>query len=437
MRSLRRLVLPFLIATGAALALAQPATAVSISTNAQPTWQTVGALDAQGRNPDGRVEAILYGRKASARRVFIGGDFTAMQPPAAAGGNQVTRLRLASLKVKRGSLVNAWRVPVRSDAGDARVSSLALSPNGKVLYVGGRFDRVGRRARTNVAAVNAETGRVLRWHPDVSRGVHAIAVARTGVVYIGGTFSSVDGASRQHLAAVRASNGALVPGWTPTVTQIAGTCPPRCAVDVHALELSADGSALYVGGSFARVNGANRNSAAAVSTSTGHLLGWNPDVFGTQAGSLNIVYDLQRIGKRIVVCGDFEQIRSGGSAFVSPNVAAVDRRRGNTKPRFNLATDGSVNACAYHGKAKLLFLGGHFDHAGRRGSVVGGSAPTRHHIAAAAGRTGSLYAWSPAANSTTGVFAVAVRKTRVAFGGDFTTINGNPQIGFAQFRVAS
>ncbi len=436
MRNLRRRPLLLAAIAAATFAAGAPASAVGISDNPQPTWQTVGSLDAQGRNLEGRVEAIVYGRGASGGRVFIGGDFTAMQPPASSGGSNVTRLHLAALRSKRGTLITSWRVPVRSAAGDARVSALTLSPNGKVLYVGGRFDRIGRKARSNVAALNASTGRVLRWHPSASRGVHAIVAARSGVVYLGGTFASVNGAPRQRLAAVRASTGAVVQGWAPSVAQVAGSCPPRCAVEVNALMLSADGDALYVGGSFAHVDAANRNSAAAVSTSTGHVLRWNPDVFSTQQASLNTVHDLQRIGKRIIVCGDFETINAARSPFVSPNIAAVDRRRGNAVSRFNLATDGSVNACEYHGKARLLFLGGHFDHAGRRGAVVGGTAPTRHHIAASLGRAGTLYGWSPTANSTAGVYAVGVTKTRVGFGGDFTTIDGNPQTGFAQFRVA-
>jgi hypothetical protein len=271
----------------------------------------------------------------------------------------------------------------------------------------------------------------------MSRGVHAIALGRGGrVVYLGGTFTSVNGSHRQHLAAVTSGKGGRLLRWSPTVRQVGGGCPPRCAPDVHTIWVSPDGDAVYFGGSFAKVNGATRNSAAAVSTHREHVLRWNPSVFSVaQNGSLNEVHDIEFVGKRIVLCGDFYRVNYRRSPIVSPNIVAVDRRRGNAVARFNVAADGAVNVCTYHRAAKRLFVGGHFDHAGPRAKVVNHTASTRHHLAAFVGRRGALDGWSPTANSVPGVFAIAVQKNRLAVGGDFTTINGNQQAGFAQFRV--
>ena len=426
------------LVTAAPWALAAPARAVTISTSPELTWQTVGSLDAHGRNLQGRVEAIAYGRRASSGMVFLGGDFTQVRPPRNQTGNAVARQHLAAFSVKRGRLISAWKVPVKAANGTARVVTVALSPDGKVLYVGGRFDAVDGKARSNVAAVNTSTGRLLRWHLNANGGVHAFLVGRgDGRIYLGGTFSRINGTVRQHLAAVSSKRGSLVGSWNPSLAQEAGRCPPRCAADVRALDLSRDGDTVYVGGSFARVNGTRRNSAAAVTARTGHLTHWNPSVFnGGQNGSLNIVSDIDAVGKRIFLCGDFYQVNYGRSPLVSPNLAAVDRRHGNSISAFNAATDGALNACEYHAKAKRLFIGGHFDHVGRRSAIHDNTAPTRHHFAAVSTRKGALDAWNPDANSVPGAFAVAVQKTHVAFGGDFTTINGDAQAGFAQFKLS-
>jgi hypothetical protein len=438
----RKTSLSLAAAASVAFALfASPASGVTIADSPQPTWQTVGGLDAQKRNLEGRVDAIVYGRRASAGLVFLGGEFTQMQPPSGTGGGPVTRLHLAALSVKTGELMTRWRTQVRSTNGSARVLAMALSADGKVLYVGGRFDSIRGRARSNVAALNARNGRVLRWRPRANRGVHSILVGRgDGRIYLGGTFTEVNGVERQHLAAVRRGRaGALVGGWNVPVAQTSGTtCPPRCAPDVLALALGRRGRVIYLGGSFATVGSRSRNSAAAVVASSGRVTRWNPSVFdASHPGALNTVHSLQPVGKRVYVCGDFWTVNAGrASARVSPHLAAVDSRRGDVIARFNAATDGTVNQCAFRKRAKLLFLGGHFDHAGRRGAVVDGTAPSRQHIAAVGVRRGRLNAWSPSANSVPGVFAVAVRKGHVAVGGDFTTINGSEQAGFAQFALS-
>jgi len=423
----------------AALCAAAPASAATVGSSPQRTWQTVGKLDAGLSNVRGRVNTIVYGHGASAGRVFLGGEFLRVRPPRGATGSSVRRLHLAALTTKGGRLIRSWRVPVREHGGatGARVTALALSPNGRVLFIGGLFTSIGGKHRLNAAAVNAVTGKVLPWNPRANRGVHAILVDRANHrVYIGGTFGSVAGVARAHVAAVTMSGGALVSSWHPNVTQETGSCPPRCAVDVHALILSSNGGRIYIGGSFAHVNGVARNSAAAVSARSGALRTWNPDVFITgHKGSLNIVYALDRVGKRIYVCGDFWQVNDSRNPTVSPNLAAVDPAHGDILTSFNGATDGSVNSCRYHGKAHMLFLGGHFDHVGTRAQIQGGGGAQRRHFAAVL-RSGAVTAWNPNVNSAPGAWVVATQKHHLAYGGEFTTINGLAQAGFAQFHIS-
>src|SRR4249919_2358822 len=101
---------------------------------------------------------------------------------------------------------------------DGAVRAIAFA-NG-VMYVGGQFSAVrppgaivgsGKSVRrVNVAAFNARTGALLKWHPRVGGTVYSIAVSGSRV-YLGGAFTSVDGIVRDRLAAVTTA-GALTRG---------------------------------------------------------------------------------------------------------------------------------------------------------------------------------------------------------------------------------
>lgn len=110
-------------------------------------------------------------------------------------------------------------------------------------------------SRDNVAAVDAATGQVLAWAPTVSSLVSAITVAtRAGVgtlgdVYLAGRFGSVDGSPKtpdghaiQDLAAVTGYTSTVSPGGTllPWDASTVGT--------VYAMAVTADGTRVYIGG---------------------------------------------------------------------------------------------------------------------------------------------------------------------------------------------
>jgi outer membrane protein assembly factor BamB len=122
------------------------------------------------------------------------------------------------------------------------------------LYVIGGFNQVDGEARPGLAALDAVTGALQPWNPNVSR-VNAIA-ASGDVVYLAGDFSTVNGVARRSLAAVDAHTGELLP-WQPTfqLSSLDGA-------------LLSDGQVVYVGG----VNG-----AAAFDAHSGERLPWNPE----------------------------------------------------------------------------------------------------------------------------------------------------------------
>jgi hypothetical protein len=84
------------------------------------------------------------------------------------------------------------------------------------MYLGGAFMHVrppgadpgvGEVVREHAAALNRKTGALLKWNPKVDGTVWAIAVWKSRV-YLGGDFNSVGGKPRSNLAAVDAVTGA-------------------------------------------------------------------------------------------------------------------------------------------------------------------------------------------------------------------------------------
>lgn len=106
---------------------------------------------------------------------YIGGDFTTV------GG--VERNRIAHI-LSNYSVDSAW-----NPNADDRVSSLAISSDGKTIYAGGSFLNIGGQARNYIAAIDASIGTATSWNPNSNTLVLALTINGT-TVYTGLNFSS-------------------------------------------------------------------------------------------------------------------------------------------------------------------------------------------------------------------------------------------------------
>ena len=396
-----------------AVAFFAPVAWATPSSSPQPTWQT-----------NARVWSIAY----SGNVVYLVGDFTEVRPPAADGSSTVvSRNHAAAFDATTGNLL-PW-----DPNTDKRVQAVAVGNDG-VVYLGGDFTTVSGQSRRKLAAVDAVTGLPTPWSPNVSAGIRNIVLnGNRSLMYVSGTFTKINGQTRTMVASFDAGASTGTPasprltGFAPNVVQIGTTCPPRCPPTVPALLLSPDEGSLYIGGSFARVNGVDRNSAARVDTATGQTtLPWNPNVY-TPDGQ-NQVYAFAAYGNHIFICGN--NYRTGG--VQSPNLSRVTADTGAvTRPGQvgYISTDGAVNACIVAGGT--LYLGGHFEEVGP--AIGKANTIQRQHIAAADAGTGAVLAWNPRANSVPGLYSLAADASHLAAGGVFTRIGGQDQQGFAQF----
>ena len=229
--------------------------------------------------------------------VFLGGDFTTV-------GN-ATHHGLAKVDTTSALALQTWTLDL-NDVDEA----LALS--GRTLYVGGAFHSggsFGAVGRNYAGAVDADSAAVSAWAPGPDADVSSIAVAGD-IVYLGGSFTSLgSGATaRLHVAAV--TSAGLPTPWNPAgadgtlalhgstvflagsfagptgLEAVDGTSAapagPAVAVAANSVDaLTTDPSTLFIGGSFATIDGQPRNGLAAIDPESGLLSPWHPVFSGT------------------------------------------------------------------------------------------------------------------------------------------------------------
>ena len=392
-----------------------------------------------------------------------------------------------------GPAANAASVSATADANlwqtDGRVDSLAYSADGTKVFLGGIFHHLcpakapvcgattaGNVAVDYLAALDVATGApVTSWRPQPDGDVEALRLSADGsTLFAGGVFNNLAGQVHHKLAAVTASTGVPVAAWKPNVS-----------AEIKALALSPDGTALYLGGTFKKVNTVARSLVAAVSAysataTTATLLAWDPEPSGTDTtdkGSL-----IPAIVNSLVVRPTDGQVYVGGvfttiGGLARSNVAAVGpgtaggtgagvasfsmtpslhfvtltvqltrdgstlfangRGPGGFLRAYDSSTGSQLWARKFDGDVQaavatdtVVFIGGHFDNIAHTGTTL---LDVRHHLAAVDAATGVTDAWGPAANSAFGVYSMAWSPGHIIAGGDFTKIDNLAHEGVAQF----
>ncbi len=151
------------------------------------------------------------------------------------------------------------------------------------------------------------------------------------IVYVGGKFTQVAHEDRRFehafLAAFDAATGVWIDDWRPALDG-----------PVYALQASADGSRLFVGGEFERIDGNNVKGLAALDPETGRIdWTWRTRISG---GSPAVVRALDLEGDDLYVGGNFTHLGLDGARQPIARAGRVSASSGAIDTRFDPLIQG-------------------------------------------------------------------------------------------------
>jgi hypothetical protein len=452
--------------TGAGAAAAAPAPVKATATAAvysgpAPQFFSSTPNLTWGTSPS-KVEKDKAGRALAVaeagNRVFVAGEFVGMVPPAPAAqpGRRnapappavTDRPYLAALDTTTGALVD-WDVHP-----DDAVLALAVSPDRRTLYVGGRFGQIAGAPASQLAAIDIETGTLVAdFKPPVITDTVKAMVLLGNTLYIGGEFTKVGDADREQVAALDATTGALKMGFVPPhnaggrFVGHTGT-PTHDGNDgaIHDLGVTSDGRYLVVGGDFLDFDG--RSGLLILDGATGATAAWQPTidrpVFGVSMWpGDNRTFFVSTGGSG----GQVQAFHIGDASFTAARSSSRSHRdrnappeTKNTDPLWIHKTDGdSTDVVA---TTERVILVGHYDYVLGDNTVCGhgacqggnvGDVPNRHiSVFEPTGGAQDL-SFTGQLNTPQGPYAALVGANSLYVVGDFTQVNGRPQPGFVQF----
>jgi hypothetical protein len=392
-----------------------PARAAASATAAEGTWGSEVA--------DTGKAARILAVAASNGFVYLGGDFRHMSPPGSKdAADLVPRDHLAALG-NSGTTLADW-----NPGADKEVRAMLPSADGRRIYAGGTFSRIGGQAQSRLAAIDAITGALDTTFrpPKPDAVVRALALSPDGgVLYIGGDFSQLTAADgsvdeRPHLAALDAATGRVL-DWLPPKDAggryygHTGTKDKSRPGGVHAVIASADGTTVHVGGSFLSFGG--RSGLVSLDAATGQPTPWQAEidrpVFGLTRGRDGHTFYAATGG-------------TGGRLYAF-------RPHGPPEGVWEVKTDGDNLSVVE--TATTVYLIGHYDNIVQPESDCYQYCPDgtpRAHLAAF-DHNGKIVDWAPTANTPTGPYAAVADADHLYVVGEFTKINGVRRVGFAAF----
>ena len=341
----------------------------------------------------GATAANVYATAVIGNTLYVGGDFTSV--------GTVPRRRLAAFDLTTNTLTS-WNPSV-----DNLVRTITVDAASNLVYAGGDFVVVNyTTTRNRVAAFPTVTGTATSFDPNSNNTVRALALDATrGLLYAGGDFTTVNGGTaRNRIVALSTS------------TATASTWDPNSASSVFALAIDASNNVVYAGGSFTTVNGATtRNRIAAFDATTGTTTAWDANANNTVRALA-----LDPVAGSLYAGGDFTTVNGGTTRN---RIAALSTSTG-TASAWNPNLNGLVYALALDGGG-LAYLAGTF-------TTVNGWT-VRNRAVSVSTATATATSWNPNLGGSAWTLTVSVPIKRLAVGGVFTTVGGQPRAGLATF----
>jgi hypothetical protein len=241
----------------------------------------------------------------------------------------------------------------------------AIVGAGGAAYLGGEFTKMvsptgSTASRNYLAAIDGATGNLKSWNPKANGKVWALELSADGnSVYVGGDFSKIGDRYVSKVAKVSLATG-----------KVDTTFKPK-SVKGRVRAMALDGDRLYLGGEFGSIADKARPKLAAVDASTGALLPWTPPPLGPgrylgQTGvptpdySAGHVFAVESIDGKVFAGGTFLDL--GGQAAL----ASIDAVTGALatpqyspgRPIFGLDAGAGILYAAAGGPGGALYAYG-------------------------------------------------------------------------------
>lgn len=422
-----------------------PAAPATVTADLLPTPQIGdGSL---GKKGDTTTTGVVWDQLVVGNTVFVGGAFAKARPAGSGvGQNVVARNHMLAYDLKTGKLLSF------APSFNAPVNALAVSADGKTLFVAGEFTKVDGAARSYVAAFDVASGALVSsFAPVINKAVKSIAVT-SKAVYLGGNFTAVQKTTRGRAAAVVPGTGALL-SWDP---KLAGG-------EVKAMVVAGGGSRVVLGGRFTTANGKDSLGLASVTTDTAVAQPWavgsvirnGEDILDEETGKMRSsgIYSLAAAGDSVYGTGwaygtgNFE-----GSFKVRASDGAIEWLEDCRGDAYSVQPVGDVVYTASH-HHDCSNVGGFGDNTAPEGQYRGlafTNAATGKNLAAnttfwshAGQPAPSLLHWFPSfdtglfTGSNQGPWDVTAGGGYVLYGGEFRSVNGTKQTGLARFATSS
>ncbi|THG30797.1 beta strand repeat-containing protein [Naasia lichenicola] len=385
--------------------------------------------------PTVQIDGIIWSTVIVGNTVYAGGSFANARPAGnAAGVGNIARSNLLAFNLQTGALITSFNPTV-----NGTVNSVAASPDGSRLYIGGAFTTVNGVTRNRVAAFDTATGSlVTAFAPSFNATVQAVT-ATNSTVFVGGSFTAVGGTTRTRVAAVSASSGALTAFNASADAQ------------VLALALSPDGGKLVIGGHFTTLNGSNNPGLGmgAVNTTTGASVAWNVNSLIRQGGANGAIYSLKSDSTGVY-----------GTAYFFP--VSGQTLEGAFHAEWNNGNLLWLESCSGDSydvavNSTTMYLAGHPHDCSSVPSGFPDTNPRQYHRGMAWNKnatgavtvggafpgqpTSTILDWWPDFNTGTvsgssqGPWSIAANDNYVVYAGEFTRVNNVVQQGIVRFAT--